>query len=441
MTENNTGGQLRKVVLACMIGSTIEWYEFFIYGTAASMVFSELFFPSFDPLVGTLLALLTFAVAFAARPIGGIVFGQLGDRIGRKGSLILTLTLMGGSTFAVGLLPTYDAVGTAAPILLVLCRLVQGFSVGGELSGAVLMSVEHAQQARRGLFGALVNSGIGCGLLLANAVFLPLTLLPAGAFTSWGWRVPFLFSIVLVGVGLFIRLRIEESPEFERLKSTGRLRKTPALDVLREHAPGVFLLALGTVCGGVAFYAGGVFSVAYGTKQLGLGSDTMLTLVLISTAVVVVATPSFGWVADRVGHKKVFQLGVVGMMIAPFAWFPLMNTQQFGLMLLGFIALFVPFAANFGAIPAFFAHVFPPDVRFSGMAIGYNVGTLLGSAVAPIVATWLLAETGSWTAVATYMSACGAITLTAAAFLRDYRDRRPTVDLTTPAMASGTTNA
>ncbi len=422
MSESVAPSQVRKVVIACLIGSTVEWYEFFVYGTAASLVFSTLFFPKFDPLVGTLLALSTFAVAFAARPIGGVVFGQLGDRIGRKGSLVLTLTLMGAATCAVGLLPTYETVGVWAPILLVLCRLVQGVSVGGELSGAVLMTVEHARQGRRGFVGAFANSGIGTGLLLANLVFLPITLLPQENLLSWGWRVPFLASAVLIALGLFIRLRIEESPEFVAARSGGRVRKTPALDVLREHPAGVALLGLGTVAGGVVFYATAVFSISYGTKVLGQANSTMVTLVLLSTAVIVVATPFFGWVGDRVGHKTVFQTSVLAMIAAPFAWFPLLATGEFLPMLLGYLIVTVPFAANFGAIPAFFAHVFPPPVRFSGMAIGYNLGTLLGSAIAPIVATWLLTLSGSWTAIALYMSGCGLVTLVAASFLHAHHE-------------------
>ena len=413
--------QVRNVVIACLIGSTVEWYEFFIYGTAATLVFSTLFFPQFDPLVGTLLALSTFAVAFAARPLGGIVFGQLGDRIGRKGSLVLTLTLMGASTCAVGLLPTYEAIGVGAPILLILCRLVQGFSVGGELSGAILMTVEHARDGRRGFVGAFANSGIGTGLLLANLVFLPITLLPKEDLLAWGWRVPFLASVVLIALGLFIRLRIEESPEFVAARASGQVRRTPALDVLREHPGGVTLLGLGTVAGGVAFYAVAVFSISYGTKVLGLSNSTMVSLVLLSTAVIVVATPFFGWLGDRVGHKLVFQASVVGMIAAPFAWFTLMETRSFGLMFLGYLLVTVPFAANFGAIPAFFAYVFPPPVRFSGMAIGYNVGTLLGSAIAPIIATWLLSLTGSWVAIALYMAGSGVVTLAAATGLRHFR--------------------
>ncbi|MGP3991874.1 MFS transporter [Streptomyces sp. 3N207] len=409
----------RKVLLSSLIGSTVEWYEFFIYGTAASLVFGDLFFPEFTPLVSTLLALSTFAIAFVARPIGGVVAGHFGDRIGRKSMLVFTLTLMGVATFAIGLLPTYDQIGVGATVLLVLVRLIQGFSLGGEYSGAVLMSVEHAQASRKGFFGAVVNTGAGWGLLLANLVFLIMSQLPDDDFRTWGWRVPFLLSAALVAIGLFIRLRVAESPDFQRVKSAGEVRKVPVADVLRHHPVLVALVCLAYLSAGVTFYIGTVFSLAYGKNEVGVSQSTMLWLVIATNVLTIAAIPYFGWLSDRIDRKRIFLAGIVGMAVLPYAWFALLGTGNFTLMLLGFVILFIPYAANFGVMPTLFAHVFPVGVRYTGMAIGYTLGTVLGSGLAPIIAAFLLDRTGSWPAIALYMSGVGVLSYVAALFLRE----------------------
>ncbi|WP_433443183.1 MFS transporter [Nonomuraea sp. CA-141351] len=408
-----------RVVLASLAGTTIEWYEFFIYGTAAVLVFDKLFFPSFDDLVGTLLSLSTFALAFVARPIGGALFGHFGDRLGRKSMLVVTLCLMGGATLCIGLLPTYGAVGVAAPILLVLLRVVQGLSLGGEYGGAVLMSVEHAARGRRGFFGALVNTGAAWGLLLANLVFLVTSQLSDDAFLAWGWRVPFLLSAVLVALGLIIRLKLAESPDFQEVRDRGEVRKTPIVEVLSKHWPRVLLMCLAYIPAGVTFYIATVYSLSYGEKKLGMDRDMILQLVLLVNVFTIAAIPFFGWLSDRVDRKRIFWVSIVAMAALPYVWFSLFQTGSFGLMLLGFVVLFVPYAANYGTMPTFFAHVFPPAVRYTGMSVGYTLGTVFGSGLAPIIATWLYDGTGSWLAIALYMTAAGVAGTVAALFLTE----------------------
>jgi metabolite-proton symporter len=410
---------ITRVVLASLAGTTIEWYEFFIYGTAAALVFDKLFFPGFDPLVSVLLSLSTFALAFVARPLGGVLFGHFGDRLGRKSMLIVTLSLMGAATFCIGLLPTYSSIGAAAPVLLVLLRVVQGLSLGGEYGGAVLMSIEHSGRQRRGFFGAVVNTGAAWGLLIANIVFLAISQLSDAAFASWGWRIPFLLSIVLVALGLVIRLKLAESPEFEQVKKRREVRRMPIVEVLAEHWRPALLMCLSYVSAGVTFYVGTVFSLSYGEKHLHVDRGLILKLVLAINILTIVGIPFFGWLSDRVDRKKIFIAGAAGMTVLPYLWFAALDTRSFGWMLVGFLLLFLPYTANYGTMPAFYAHVFPPAVRYTGMSLGYTLGTVLGSALAPIIATWLLEETGSWLGIAIYMSVAGVLSIGAALYLSE----------------------
>ncbi|SFM60392.1 Predicted arabinose efflux permease, MFS family [Pseudonocardia ammonioxydans] len=408
----------RKVTVASLVGTTIEWYEFFIYGTAAALVFPALFFPSEDPLVGILVSLSTFAVAFLARPIGGVVFGHLGDRVGRKATLVLTLMLMGGATFAIGLLPTYHSVGVAAPVLLVALRVIQGLSLGGEYGGSVLMAVEHSRGRRRGFFGSVVNMGAPAGLLLANGVYLGLSVLSEDAFLSWGWRVPFLLSVILLVVGTVIRLRLSESPEFAGADSASAPR-TPFMTVIASHLGPALLMMLAYASAGVTFYIGTVFSLSFGTTTLGIERDLLLLLVVVGNLVAIVGLPFFGWLSDHTNRRAIFIAGILGMGVLAWPWFGALASGSIGWMVLGFSALFIPYAATYGTMAAFFAHVFPPAVRFTGMSLGYTLGTVVSSAIAPLVATGLLGMTGSWTAIAIYMSATAAISAVAAFFLSE----------------------
>ncbi|MGO1975436.1 MAG: MFS transporter, partial [Propionibacteriaceae bacterium] len=382
-------------------------------------------FPEFDPVVSTLLSLSSFAMAFIARPIGGAIFGHFGDRLGRKSTLVITLTLMGCATLGIGLLPTYATIGVAAPILLVLLRVLQGLSLGGEYGGAVLMSVEHAGEGKRGFFGAIVNTGAAWGLLLANLVFLVLARLPDETFNAWGWRIPFLLSVVLVVLGLMIRLKLAESPEFAEVKEAGGVSRAPIVEVLARHWRQAVLMMFAYASAGVTFYIGTVYSLSYGTESLALERSTLLTLVIIINVVTIVCIPFFGWLSDRVNRRAIFLVGIVGMIITPYLWFLGLESRSFAFMLGGFLLLFIGYMANYGTMPTYFAHVFPADIRYTGLSIGYTFGTIISSAIAPIIATALLGATGSWLSIALYMSGVGVVSAIAALFLKErYAPRR-----------------
>jgi MFS family permease len=421
MNERNNGMPAVKVLLSSLVGTTLEWYEFFVYGIAAALVFNKVFFPSFDPLVGTLLSLSTFAVAFLARPIGGVICGHFGDRIGRKRMLILTLTVMGVTTFAIGVLPGHATIGVAAPILLVTLRFIQGLSLGGEYSGAVLMSVEHAAPGKRGLYGAVINTGASWGMLLGNGVFLLLSSLSDSSFAQWGWRIPFLLSAILVFVGMYMRLHIEESPAFAQLQRTDEVRKMPILEVLRDHRRTVVAMAFSYMINGTFFYTATVFSLTYGQNHLGLHRSHVLWMVMLVTVGAIVGTLYVGWISDRINRKVLYLFGIAGLTVAPIAWFALFSTGSTPWMLLGFVIVYIPYCFNYGAMPTFFAHCFPTDVRYSGMGLGYTLGTVIGSATAPIVCTYLLERTGDWPAIAGYIAAVGVVSFVATLLLKEQK--------------------
>lgn len=407
-----------KAVIASWIGTTIEYYDFAIYGLASSLVFATLFFPTFDPLAGTLIALSTFGVGYVARPLGALVFGHFGDRVGRRTVLVITLLMMGGSTFLIGLLPTYASIGIAAPVLLVFLRILQGVSVGGEYSGAVLMTVEHSEQSRRGVRGALVNTGTSTGMILSNLVFLAVLTLPEPALMSWGWRIPFLASGVLVVVGFIVRWTLEESPDFVEAKQAGAVRRLPLVEVLRGSGRAVVLVALATISAGMVFTLTTVFSISYGRTALGLPSSTMLGVLLPAAVVLLIAIPLAGRFADRLGVRAVFLVGAAALIVTPFAWFALLDTRSYGLMLLGFVIVFLAYSTNYAVFPVYFSQVFPPALRFSGMGIGFTIGTILGNAFAPAVAASLLESTGGWWGIALYMAGGAVISLLAGLALR-----------------------
>jgi len=401
-----------KVAAASFIGTAVEWYDFFLYGTAAALIFNRLFFPSFEPLMGTLAAFATFAVGFIARPLGGIIFGHFGDKLGRKSMLSATLMIMGVATFAIGLLPTYDRVGIWAPVLLVLLRIIQGFGLGGEWGGAVLMAVESAPAHRRGFYGSWPQMGAPAGLLVANAVFSAFSRLPEEQFVSWGWRIPFLFSALLIGIGVFIRLGVAESPAFRAQQHARPPSKgLPVLEVLRTY-PKQILLAMGArFAENGFFYIVTTFVLTYGTS-IGLERSDMLTVVLLATCVHLVAIPCFGALSDKLGRRPVYIGGAVGCALLAFPFFWLIDTQRMGLVWLAITLGIIAHAAMYGPQASFFSELFGTRVRYSGASLGYQLASVFAGGLSPLVATALLSgANGKAWPVSVYMVGLALITI------------------------------
>jgi metabolite-proton symporter len=412
-TDSVKQTSILHIALASFIGTSIEWYDFFLYGTAAALVFGKLFFPEADALTGTLLAFATFSVGFVARPVGGIVFGHYGDRIGRKTMLVLSLLIMGSATFLIGVIPTYSSIGIVAPALLVVLRFLQGFAVGGEWGGAVLMAVEHAPKEKRGFYGSFPQMGVPAGLLLSTGLILVLSQALSNAeFVAWGWRVPFLLSAVLIGVGLFIRLRVLETPAFSQVKATRSEARLPILDVLRQH-PRTLVLAVGSfiVVNGV-FYLLVTFSLSYGTAQLGLSRNVILNAVLLSATVLFVALPAFAALSDRLGRRPVYIAGAVAMGLLAFPFWWLFDSREPGLIVLALILGQLSMAAMYGPQAAFFSELFGIRVRYTGASLGYQLAAVLGGGLSPFIATQLLVDFGgtSWP-ISLYMLALAAISV------------------------------
>ncbi|MCX6467663.1 MAG: MFS transporter [Pseudonocardiales bacterium] len=421
MSDRSNDRNIIKVVAASMAGTTVEWYDFFLYGVAAAVVFPAVFFPSDDPAVGTLLALGTFAIGFIARPVGGLVFGHYGDRIGRKTLLVVSLVMMGAATFAIGLLPGYATIGIAAPLLLTLLRLVQGFALGGEWGGAVLIVSEHGDPARRGFWASWPQAGVPVGQLLANGLLFVLAAVQDEAtFQSWGWRIPFLLSAVLVLIGLYIRLSVEESPVFKaaqeeaaRAAAAGEKQAMPIVEVFRRYPREVFTAMGARFAENVSYYIFTIVVTTYATQRLELTSSFVLGAVLIGAAVHLVTIPVWGALSDRYGRRPLYLLGAAGVGIWGFAFIALIDTRSFGAFVLAIVGGLLFHGAMYGPQAAFLSELFGTKVRYSGVSVGYQLASIAAGGIAPIVAVWLYTTFDSGYAVAVYVALSAVLTIVA----------------------------
>ncbi len=409
------------VVLASTFGTIVEWYDFFLYGTAAALVFGRLFFPAADPLVSTLAAFSVYAVGYLARPLGGIVFGHFGDRVGRRSMLVVSMLMMGGGTFLVGLLPTYEQAGPLAPILLVLPRLVQAIGLGGEWGGAVLMVAETAPPARRGLFGSLVQLGNPIGRLVATGVFALASRLPAGDFLGWGWRLPFLASAVLVVVGVVVRARLKETPAFEAMRRAKRLARAPVLEALTTYWRET-LIAVGLKVTEVAWVGIlTVFAVSYLTKQLGMSRDFTLDAITLATFVELATMPLAGWLSDKVGRRVIYIAGTLFGILFAFPLFPLLETRDPTIVLLTIVVgVSLGQGVIFALHASFMPELFGTRVRYSGISLGFQIGAAIGGGLTPIIAAAVVGLSGGKTwPVSAFLALLGVVTLVAISKTRD----------------------
>jgi MFS transporter, MHS family, shikimate and dehydroshikimate transport protein len=420
--ENIARSRMNSIVFASCFGTIIEWYDFLIYATAATLVFNKAFFPTFDPLASTLAALGTYAVGFLGRPLGGALFGHFGDRLGRKSMLVLTLFIMGLSTFCIGLLPTYASIGVLAPILLIVLRIVQGVGLGGEWGGASLTVLEHAPAEERGFYASFVQIGFPIGLVLASLVFALVTKLPDADFASYGWRIPFLISIVLLGVGTFVRARVPETPVFERLKKRDGLSRNPVGEAVGKNTR-TFLIAVGLKLSEVSWvYLLTVFVVGYATTRLGLPKPMMLDAVMYAALLELVSLPLFGWLSDRIGRRPLYILGALFTIAFAFPLFWMVESKSTALIFAAvMIAMNFGHGMMFGPESAYFPELFGSRVRYSGASIGFQVSAAIGGGFAPIFATAMAGYFGGTTGVSIMMIVLALITLAAALAARETR--------------------
>ena len=414
----------RRVVFATVVGTTVEWYDFFVYAAAAGLVFGDLFFKPAGPQFATILSFLTVGISFLFRPLGAFIAGHLGDKYGRRLVLMLTLVLMGASTALVGLLPTYTAIGVGAPILLILLRMLQGVSAGGEWGGAVLMAVEHAPTAKRGLFGVAPQIGVPFGLLLASGTMALMTLIaPGDAFLVWGWRVPFLLSVVLILIGYYVRRKVDESPVFLEIAARKEQTRTPIVQLFRKHALLVVIAAL--VFAGnnaIGYMTTGGYIQNYATDPegpLALDRGPVLWAVAGSAVTWMLSTMLAGWISDRIGRRRTYLIGWIMQLAGVFLLFPLVDSGSVGMLFLGVALLTLGLGFTYGPQAAYYAELFPASIRFSGVSISYAIGAILGGAFAPTIATALKQATGTTFSVTLYLAGMTVVGLVATLLLRD----------------------
>lgn len=413
--------QLRRAVIASTVGTAIEWYDFFLYSTVTGLVFAKLFFPQSDPWVGTLEAFAIYAVGFIARPIGAAIFGHYGDRIGRKSTLIATLLLMGLATAAVAVVPTYASIGIWGAVILTVLRFIQGVGVGGEWGGSVLMSMEWARNDRsRGLIASWPQFGVPCGLFLANLAVLAFSQMAGDRFLAWGWRIPFALSLILVGVGLYIRLGILETPVFSKLLAERRLDRTPMLTVIKQHPKEILLSAFARMAEQAPFYIFTAFVFSYGIGTLHLSRDFLLTAVLSASVLSFVTIPVCGHLSDQIGRKNMYMAGALVTGIFGFIYYAMLDTGSEVIVFLAIFLSLIPHDMMYGPQAALIAESFTGRLRYSGASLGYQFASVIAGGPAPLIAAWLFGAFHSATAVAAYIAVCSVITLIATALMTDY---------------------
>jgi metabolite-proton symporter len=424
LTSSEHQIQLRRAVVASTIGTAIEWYDFFLYSTVTGLVFARLFFPHSDPWVGTLEAFAIYAVGFIARPIGAAIFGHYGDRIGRKSTLIATLLLMGLATAAVALVPTYASIGIWGAVILTVLRFIQGVGVGGEWGGSVLMSMEWARNDRsRGLVASWPQFGVPCGLFMANLAVLAFSQMSGEQFLAWGWRIPFALSIVLVGVGLYIRMGILETPVFTKLIAERKIERTPMPTVIKRHPKEILLSALARMAEQAPFYIFTAFIFSYGIETLHVSRNFLLSAVLAAAMLSFVSIPLFGHLSDHIGRKNMYMIGAVATGVFGFIYFGMLNTGSETVIFLAVVLSLVPHDMLYGPQAALIAESFTGRLRYSGASLGYQLASIIAGGPAPLIATWLYGTFHSSLAIAIYIAICAVITLAATAMMTDYTGR------------------
>jgi metabolite-proton symporter len=421
LSDREHSAQLRKAVIAATVGTTIEWYDFFIYGTAAGLIFPHLFFPNQDPLTGTLAAFSTYFIGFIGRPIGAAIFGHYGDRIGRKATLISTLLLMGIATFLIAFVPSYDSIGIWGAVLLTVLRTLQGIGVGGEWGGSVLIAMEWSRgQGSRGLVASWPQFGVPSGLFLSNLVILAFSTWMGADFATWGWRIPFFLSIVLIGIGLWIRLGILETPVFKQLVDTKRIEKTPILEVLKQQPREIILSALLRMAEQAPFYIFTAFVFAYGTGTLHMSRDLILSAVLVASCVSFITIPLSGHISDKIGRRKMYLIGAAVTGLFGFLYFGMLDSLYPSAIFIAIVLSLIPHDMMYGPQAALIAEAFTPRLRYSGASLGYQLASVIAGGPAPLIATALFAAYHTGYAIAIYIAGCAVISLVSAGLMPDY---------------------
>lgn len=438
LSDEEARRQLRRAVIASTVGTTIEWYDFFLYSIVTGLVFAKLYFPKDDPVVGTLEAFLIYAVGFVARPVGAAIFGHYGDRIGRKATLIATLLLMGLATFAVAFVPSYAEIGIWGAVILTVLRFVQGVGVGGEWGGSVLLSMEWARtNEHRGFIASWPQFGVPAGLFLANLAVLALSQISGEEFMTWGWRVPFFLSIVLVAIGLYIRLSVLETPVFARLVAEHRIERTPMLEVIRRQPGDILLSAFARMAEQAPFYIFTAFVFTYGTANLGVSRDLLLTAVLTASLLEFFTIPFFGHLSDIVGRRRMYIFGASLVGALGFIYFAMMGTRDPMSIFIAIVLSLLPHSMMYGPQAALIAESFTGRMRYSGASLGYQLASVIAGGPAPLIATALFAHYHSGYAIASYVLICGLISVVAASLMRDYTNKDISKEYDQPMMGGG----